>query len=83
MKSALSSDNDWVHRRVIEMLAERLGVGPSSVAATARFSDLGIDSLDLVELTMAFEDDFRMKEGDGRPERMDTVQDLIDYLRKL
>ena len=65
--------------RVKKIVAEHLGVEESKVTDTASFiDDLGADSLDTVELVMAFEEEF----GCEAAEKILTVKDAIDYLNK-
>jgi len=64
-----------------EMIAEQLGVDIEQVVPTARFiADLGADSLDVVELVMNVEERFGIQIDDGVAGRMETVQDVLDYL---
>jgi len=70
-----------VGQRVIEIIVEQLGVIAEEVIPEASFiQDLGADSLDLVELIMAMEDQFGLKISDEDAEKIQTVQDLIDYI---
>jgi acyl carrier protein len=62
---------------------EQLGVEESEVTATASFvDDLGADSLDVVELVMAFEEAFNIEIPDEDAEKIRTVQDAVDYIKK-
>jgi len=64
-----------------EMVAEQLGVDIEQVVPTAKFiADLGADSLDVVELVMNVEERFGLQIDDGMAGRMETVQDVLDYL---
>jgi acyl carrier protein len=75
-----------VHERVKSIVADRLGVEEGKVVPEASFvDDLNADSLDLVELIMAFEEEFSTDESkieiaDQDAEKILTVQDAIDYL---
>ena len=65
-----------------EMIAEQLGVDVASVEAEARFKeDLDADSLDLVELVMALEEEYGVEIPSEDLEKLLTVQDVIDYLK--
>ena len=74
---------DDTKERVIKIVGEQLGVYDKDVKTTQRFvEDLGADSLDLVELVMALEDEFELEISDTDAERITTVQEAIDYIRK-
>ena len=69
--------------RVKKIVAEHLGVEESKVTDNASFiDDLGADSLDTVELVMAFEEEFGCEIPDEAAEKILTVKDAIDYLNK-
>ena len=66
---------------VKEIIASELGVEVEKVTGDAHFvDDLGADSLDTVELVMAFEEEFGLEIPDEDAEEMQTVGDAIDYL---
>jgi acyl carrier protein len=72
-----------VSEKVKQIVAEQLGVDEGEVTATASFvDDLGADSLDQVELVMAFEEAFDLEIPDEEAEKIRTVQDAIDYIGK-
>jgi acyl carrier protein len=69
--------------KVREIIVEQLGVTPEQVVPEASFiDDLGADSLDTVELVMAFEDAFSIEIPDEDAEKLQRVGDAIDYLKK-
>ena len=69
--------------RVREIIAQELGVEQEKVVDDANFvDDLGADSLDTVELVMAFEEEFGIEIPDEDAERMQTVQEAIAYLNE-
>ena len=69
--------------KVKEIVVEQLGVEEDSVTMNASFiDDLGADSLDTVELVMAFEEEFGCEIPDEAAEKILTVKDAIDYLSK-
>ncbi|HUG37333.1 MAG TPA: acyl carrier protein [Candidatus Limnocylindrales bacterium] len=69
--------------RVREIIVNELGVEPEKVTDNASFvEDLGADSLDTVELVMAFEEEFGVDIPDEDAEQMRTVGDAIKYLRE-
>lgn len=64
-----------------EILVDVLGVEDDSVKPESKFvEDLGADSLDLVELIMAFEDKFSIEISDEEAEKMVTVKDVLNYI---
>lgn len=64
-----------------EVLVEVLGVSEDDIKPESKFvDDLGADSLDLVELIMAFEDKFGMEISDEEAEKMVTVKDALDFI---
>ena len=65
------------------MVVEQLGVEADEVQMTSTFvDDLGADSLDIVELIMAFEDKFSIEIPDEQAEKIKTVQDVVEYIDK-
>ena len=69
--------------RVREIIAQELGVEQEKVVDDANFvDDLGADSLDTVELVMAFEEEFAIEIPDEDAERMQTVAEAIAYLNE-
>jgi len=67
--------------RVKQIIVEQLGVDEEEVVSNASFlDDLGADSLDIVELIMAFEEEFRFEIPDEDAEKITTVQSSINYI---
>ena len=67
--------------KVRDIVVEQLGVEADEVAIESTFiDDLGADSLDIVELIMAFEEEFNIEIPDEAAEKIKTVQDLVDYV---
>jgi len=67
--------------RVKKIVVEHLGVEAEKVTEDASFiDDLGADSLDIVELVMAFEEDFGVEIPDDAAEKISTVKDAITYI---
>jgi acyl carrier protein len=67
--------------RVKKIVVEHLGVEVEKVTEEASFiDDLGADSLDIVELVMAFEEEFGVEIPDDAAEKITTVKDAIDYI---
>jgi len=67
--------------KIQELVAEGLGVEAEKVVPEASFKDdLGADSLDLFELVMSFEEEFGVEIPTEELEKMNTVQDVMDYI---
>lgn len=80
MKAAMSSDE--VFEKVKSIIVEQLGVTDTSVTMEASFiDDLGADSLDIVELIMALEEEFDIEIPDSDAEKVVTVGDVVDYIK--
>lgn len=72
-----------LEEKVKEIIVEKLGVAADKVKDEAHFiEDLGADSLDTVELVMAFEEEFGVEIPDEDAQEITTVKAAIDYLRK-
>ena len=72
-----------VEEKVKSIIVEQLGVDEGEVTPTASFvDDLGADSLDTVELVMAFEEAFDIEIPDEEAEKIRTVRDAIEYIDK-
>ena len=70
-----------VEQKVKQIIVEQLGVDENQVDNTASFvDDLGADSLDIVELVMAFEEAFDLDIPDEDAEKIMTVKDAVDYI---
>jgi acyl carrier protein len=71
-----------IEERVKEIICEQLGVEEGEVTPAAKFiEDLGADSLDTVELVMAFEEEFDLEIPDEDAEKITTVGDAIQYIK--
>ena len=67
--------------RIKEIIVEQLGVDAGQITSDASFiDDLGADSLDTVELVMAFEEEFDIEIPDEDAEKIRTVRDVVNYL---
>tara|TARA_B100000315_G_C14358946_1_gene487548 strand:- start:415 stop:645 length:231 start_codon:yes stop_codon:yes gene_type:complete len=68
--------------RVIQLIIDQLGVEKEAVISGASFiEDLGADSLDTVELVMAFEEEFDIEIPDEDAEKITTVKDAVNYIK--
>ena len=69
--------------KIKEIIVEQLGVEESEITSDASFiDDLGADSLDTVELVMAFEEEFDIEIPDEAAEKIKTIRDVINYLNE-
>ena len=72
-----------IEQRVKEIIVEQLGVNADQVTAEAKFiEDLGADSLDIVELVMALEEEFGNEIPDEQAEKLLTVGDVVKYIEE-
>ncbi len=72
-----------LEEKVKEIIVEQLGVNADQVTNEASFiEDLGADSLDTVELVMAFEEEFGAEIPDEDAEKLSTVQAVLDYMKE-
>jgi acyl carrier protein len=72
-----------VEAKVKELIVQQLGVSESEVVPEAKFiDDLGADSLDLVELVMALEDEYGIEIPDEDAEKIVTVGDALKYIQE-
>jgi len=69
--------------KVKKIIVEQLGVDEADVTMESSFiDDLGADSLDIVELIMALEEDFNLEIPDSEAEKILTVKDAVEYIKK-
>jgi acyl carrier protein len=72
-----------IQQKVVDLIVDQLGVDADSVTPQAHFiDDLGADSLDTVELVMAFEEEFDIEVPDEDAEKLETVSDVTNYLKE-
>ncbi len=75
--------SEEVFEKVKETIIEQLGVADTAVTMEASFiDDLGADSLDIVELIMALEEEFDMEIPDADAEKVVTVGDVVEYIKE-
>ena len=71
-----------IEAKVKEIIVEQLGVDAEKVSLEASFvDDLGADSLDVVELVMAFEEEFEVEIPDEAAEKIGAVKDAVEFLK--
>lgn len=76
-------NTEEVFEKVKGIIVEQLGVAEASVAMEASFiDDLGADSLDIVELVMALEEEFDIEIPDADAEKVATVGDVVEYIKE-
>jgi acyl carrier protein len=84
IRTARRNDNTMaqdIETKVREKIAEQLGVATDEVKADSSFiEDLGADSLDIVELVMALEEEFNIEISDEDAEKIRTVKDVVSYI---
>lgn len=72
-----------IFNKVKEIIVENLGCDEEEVKIdSSLIDDLGADSLDIVEMSMSFEDEFNVKIKDEDFEKIKTVKDIVDYIEK-
>ena len=73
--------SDDISSKVKKIVADHLGIDEAKVSEEASFiDDLGADSLDTVELVMAFEEEFEIEIPDDAAEKIQTIKDAIDFI---
>ena len=71
-----------IEEKIKKIIAAQLGINEEEIRAEASFiKDLGADSLDIVELVMTLEDEYGIEISDEEAEKIQTVQESIDYIR--
>ena len=75
--------SEEIFEKVKKIIVEQLGVAEGAVTTEASFiDDLGADSLDIVELVMALEEEFSIEIPDADAEKVVTVGDVVDYIKE-
>ncbi|WP_018969438.1 acyl carrier protein [Rubritalea marina] len=76
--------SDSIEQKVKDIVVEQLNVTPDQVKTESKFiDDLGADSLDTVELVMAFEEEFGIEVPDEEAEKLTAVSHVIEYIEKV
>ncbi|MDO5556475.1 MAG: acyl carrier protein [Clostridia bacterium] len=75
--------SEEIFNKVKEIIVEQLGVAETAITLESSFiDDLGADSLDIVELIMALEEEFDLEIPDSDAEKVVTVNDVVDYIKE-
>ena len=75
--------SDSIEAKVKEIIVDQLSVSADQVTPEAKFiEDLGADSLDTVELVMAFEEEFGIEVPDEDAEKLQSVKDVVEYIEQ-
>lgn len=69
--------------QIIAIIAEQLGISEAEITEETSFADLGADSLDLFQIISAFEEEFNIEFENEDVEKIKTVGDAIEYIKKL
>ena len=76
-------EQEEIFEKVRKVIVDNLGVSESAVTMEASFiDDLGADSLDIVELVMALEEEFNIEIPDSDAEKVVSVGDVVDYIKE-
>ncbi|MEW6082947.1 MAG: acyl carrier protein [Bacillota bacterium] len=77
------AEKDSIYERVKKIIAEQLAVNPGEITMESSFiEDLGADSLDIVELIMAFEEEFDLEIPDEDAETITDVGEAVEYIKE-
>ena len=72
-----------VFDKVKEIISDKLGINEDEITMDTSFEDLGADSLDIVELIMAIEEEYDVQVSDSEAEKAKTVGDVVKYINTL
>jgi len=75
-------DMNAIQDKVVQIIAAKLKVNPSTITMTSTLQDLGADSLALVEIVMKLEEQFGIEIDDERAEKLKNVQDVVQYIQE-
>jgi len=70
-----------IETKVIDIVADQMGVDKSQITRETAFTDLNADSLDIVELVMEFEDEFETPIPDDQAEKIQNIGQAIDFIK--
>jgi acyl carrier protein len=74
--------NEAIFERVRDVIADQLRVSKNEITPEVSFADLNADSLAMVELVMAFEEEFSIEIPDEEAEKLRTVRQAVEYIEK-
>jgi acyl carrier protein len=74
-------DGQGIFEKVKSIIAEQLGVAEEELTPETSFEDLNADSLDIVELIMALEEEFDLEIPDEEAEKIQTVGEIVEYIK--
>jgi len=78
----MATEDTQVFERVIQIISDKLAIDPEQITAESTFSeDLGADSLDVVELLMALEDEFGLTIDEEEAENIESIRDVVRYIQ--
>lgn len=72
-----------VFDKIKSIISDKLGINQNEVTMDTTFEDLGADSLDIVELIMAIEEEYDIQVSDEEAEKAQSVGDVVNYIRTL
>lgn len=72
--------SETIFNKVVELITDRAGLDEENLKPDVELKELGIDSLDMVELIMEVEDEFGVEIPDEKAEELKTIQQLVDYI---
>jgi acyl carrier protein len=73
---------DVIFEKLAHIVAEKLRIDRSLVTLSSTMQDLGADSLDMVEIVMKIEDEFNIQINDADAEKLQTMQEVAEYIQK-
>lgn len=76
------NESDWARRYVLQIVSRWTGLPTASLSDSMKLSDLSVDSLDIVEFVMSFEDEFDLDVPRREVVHFDTIRDLVDWARR-
>ncbi len=72
-----------IFEKVQEVIAEQTGIDKSQITMESTFDELNIDSLDMVELVMALEEEYNVEIDEDAADKIKTIGDVVDYISKI
>lgn len=72
-----------VFKKIREIIADKLGIAEDEITMDTSFEDIGADSLDIVEVIMAIEEEYDVQVSDSEAENAKTVGDVVKYISQL